>query len=251
MDLSKIKVRGEESQRCTERYKRAKIVHTIIQRAAINADIALMKVYKELVWPINKSSPKDSSENKALEMFKQIGQSTTPEAFFKGTPLTPEFVKELIRQIKAKLSPHALRIKADFEVTCFAPQGIDAIKAALLAGIKAGTEESAPGATEKYEVKIYLIAPPQYECVIQTKDKVKGIELINNALKKVDEVIKANDGNFLKKCEPRVQGEKEETEKIEEEHDVASSDEEDEEGMDVDLPGGTLSLDILILNRHD
>ena len=56
------------------------------------------------------------------------------------------------------MSPHALRIKADFEITCFTPEGIDAIKTALLAGLEAGaylpTEESKTG--DKLEVKVTL-----------------------------------------------------------------------------------------------
>ena len=64
---------------------------------------------------------------------------------------------------------------------------------------------------------------------------------MNKALKKVEEVIKAKKGNFLKKNEPKVIGEKEEAEEGEEEEgagrEVALSDEEDEEGIDVDLPG--------------
>ena len=63
---------------------------------------------------------------------------------------------ELFRQIKAKLSQHALRIKADFEVTCFTPEGIDAIKEALLAGQAAGMYEPAEESKteEKLEVKV-------------------------------------------------------------------------------------------------
>ncbi len=63
---------------------------------------------------------------------------------------------ELFRHIKAKLSPHALRIKSDFEVTCYTPEGIDAIKEALLAGQRAGTylPPEDRKSEEKLEVKV-------------------------------------------------------------------------------------------------
>lgn len=138
MDLSKIKVRGEESEACAERYRKGKIVHNIVQRTAINCDVELMKIYREIVWPLNKDCERE--QYKAYDVFKASVQSPNPESFFKPPTLGEEVVKELVRQIAAKLSPHAIRIKADFEVTCFAFEGIDAIKEALQAGIQAGVE---------------------------------------------------------------------------------------------------------------
>ena len=88
-----------------------------------------------------------------------------------------------------------------------------------------------------------MIAPPQYECVVHTKDKNRGVELINKALKQIEEAIKMRKGNFLKKMEPKVVGEKEDTEAPEEEGSkIVFSDEENEEGMDVDLPGKKVFL---------
>ena len=149
--MSKIKVRGEESQKCTERYKKAKIVHTIVQRVAINCDVEVIKIYKEIVWPLYKDG-----QYRALDVFKAAAQSPNPETMFKGTALGEEVIKELIRQITVKLSPHAIRIKADFEVTCFTYEGIDAIKEALIAGVQAGTLDQKDKTTEgeKLQVKV-------------------------------------------------------------------------------------------------
>jgi len=114
-------------------------VYTIMQRVAINCDIELLELYKKIIWPLNKS---DKDDYKALAVFKNIAQSQDPMTFFKGTNVGENVIKELIRQISVKLSPHLIRIKADFEIICFTFEGIDAIREALLAGIKAGTEES-------------------------------------------------------------------------------------------------------------
>ena len=46
----------------------------------------------------------------------------------------PEDAKmHLLKQIQNKMTPHPLRIKAFFEITCFTYEGIDAIKASLIA----------------------------------------------------------------------------------------------------------------------
>lgn len=52
MDLSKIKVRGEEIKKCEDRYYKAKIVHTILKRVAIANDVDLIDLYSGFVWPL-------------------------------------------------------------------------------------------------------------------------------------------------------------------------------------------------------
>lgn len=151
IDLSKIKVRDNESQTCTEIYKKAKIVYTIMQRVAINCDIELIELYRKLIWPINKD---DKEDYKALTLFKNVAQSQDPMSLFKDYKVGENVIKELIRQISVKLSPHLIRIKADFNVICFTFEGIDDIREALLEGIKAGTEENKEEKEENKEATI-------------------------------------------------------------------------------------------------
>ena len=66
--------------------------------------------------------------------------------------------------------------------------------------------------------------------MIYTKDKLKGIEMVNKALLKIEEVIKAKKGNFLKKYEPKVIGDREEASLLAEQQELAPSDDEEEEG---------------------
>lgn len=39
-------------------------------------------------------------------------------------------------EIKRRLTPQPVRIRAEFEITCFSYDGIDAVKEALRAGLK-------------------------------------------------------------------------------------------------------------------
>ncbi len=122
-----------------------------MQRVAINCDIELIKLYKEIVWPLTK----DKDDYKALDVFKLAAQSPEPMSFFKDAKVSEDILKELVRQISVKLSPHSIRIKADFEITCFTFEGIDAIREALLMGIQAGTLDTTdPKETEKLAVKV-------------------------------------------------------------------------------------------------
>lgn len=60
----------------------------------------------------------------------------------------------LLSNIKRKLTSQAVKIRADVEVACYGYEGIDAVKAALKAGLALSTDE--------LPIKINLIAPPLY-----------------------------------------------------------------------------------------
>ena len=60
---------------------------------------------------------------------------------FDAMDLTPE-VKDLLKQhIQRRLTPQAVKIRADIHVSCYAYEGIDAVKAALRAGLSVSTEQ--------------------------------------------------------------------------------------------------------------
>ena len=161
-------------------------MHTILQRVAITNDIELIELYKKIVWPLDKEEynsfnvfktvaksqdskvfkdikfTKDEIKNEEDEGEKQKengkdnkkneGEGKTKEE--KDNEFAETIIKELVRQISVKLSPHLIRIKADFEIICFTFEGIDAIREALMEGIKAGTEEVDPNSTGKVSDKL-------------------------------------------------------------------------------------------------
>ncbi len=58
------------------------------------------------------------------------------EDVFKGLNISPEIKEKLMAEIKRRLTPQPVRIRAEFEITCFSYDGIDSIKEALKAGLK-------------------------------------------------------------------------------------------------------------------
>lgn len=66
----------------------------------------------------------------------------------------------LLNNIKCKLTSQAVKIRADIECACYGYEGIDAVKAALKAGLNLSTEE--------LPIKINLIAPPLYGWLVVT-----------------------------------------------------------------------------------
>lgn len=82
------------------------------------------------------------------------------EDIFKELDISPEMKDSIVSYIRRRLAPKPIKIRADIEVTCFAYEGIDAIKAALQAGLDTTTNS---------EVEIKLIAPPMYVCMCGCK----------------------------------------------------------------------------------
>jgi translation initiation factor 2 subunit 1 len=66
--------------------------------------------------------------------------------------------------IARRLTPQPIKVRADIELTCYTPAGIDAIKRAL----KAGEAVS----TEAVPIRAKLIAPPLYVLDTNASDKV-------------------------------------------------------------------------------
>jgi translation initiation factor 2 subunit 1 len=66
--------------------------------------------------------------------------------------------------IARRLTPQPIKLRADIELTCYTPTGIEAIKKALRAGEKASTEA--------VPIKAKLVAPPLYVLSTNATDKV-------------------------------------------------------------------------------
>src|SRR5689334_7156477 len=94
--------------------------------------------------------------------------------------------------------PQPVKIRADFKLTCFKFEGIDAIKAALIEGEKLSTTD--------IPIKFRVIGSPIYASSTTTINKAEGLKLVGNALKVVESGITLREGNFLLQTKPAVLG---------------------------------------------
>ena len=67
--------------------------------------------------------------------------SSDPDQVFKEIKISVDQKKYLIESISRKLAPTAVKIRTDFELTCFTYEGIDAIREALLEAKKVVSDE--------------------------------------------------------------------------------------------------------------
>jgi len=158
--------------------------------------------------------------NEEIDMWKEI-DFTQP-----GEDLTDKMVAikaDIEVSLRRRLITQPLRIRAKIEVSCSAFEGIDAIKASLLKGFKASSEEC--------EVKIQLIAHPLFMLTCTCRDKPLAFKTLDESMDLIKECIESKGGEFTIKTKPELVGDQEE------ESEGSSDSSEGEENQDETMGG--------------
>ena len=197
IDLSKRRVSPEDVAACEDRFNKAKAVHGVLRHVAERRKYHLQDLYEKIGWPLYRKYGHAydafklaiSDEKNAVDPFADID--------------VPEDLKDEIKMyILRRLAPQPTKIRSDIEVSCFAYEGIDAIREALFAGMAVGTENA--------QIKIKLVAPPIYVLSTTTLDKDAGVALLNEAIEAIKAIIIAKGGKIDVKMAPKAVSDKEE-----------------------------------------
>ncbi|KAF8364650.1 hypothetical protein HHK36_033328 [Tetracentron sinense] len=192
IDLSKRRVSEEDIQTCEERYNKSKLVHSIMRHVAETMQLDL-EAFKLVV------TDPDSVLNSLTREVKEVGPDG--QEVIKVVPAMSEEVKDaLIKNIKRRMTPQPLKIRADIEMKCFQFDGVLHIKEAMRKAEAAGNNDC--------PVKIKLVAPPLYVLTTQTLDKEQGISVLNNAITACTEKIDHHKGKLVVKEAPRAVSER-------------------------------------------
>ncbi|GJP32212.1 hypothetical protein CLOM_g16808 [Closterium sp. NIES-68] len=254
IDLSKRRVSEEEVAACEEKYNKSKMVHSIMRHVAETSGVDVEELYTNVAWPLYRKY------GHAFEAFKLV--VTDPEAVLGGltkeitetgedgkevkreVPAMPEDVRaNLIANIRRRMTPQPLKIRADIELKCFHYDGVLHIKDAMRRAEQEGEEDCA--------VRIVLVAPPLYVLTTFTLAKDKGIAVLERAIRAASEEIDKHKGKLTVKEAPRAVSDRddrllaEHMQKLtdanaEVDGDVDSEDEDEGMGSaDIDNPGLT------------
>ncbi|KAL6006172.1 hypothetical protein ACLOJK_040218 [Asimina triloba] len=211
IDLSKRRVSEEDIQGCEERYNKSKLVHSIMRHVSetMNLDLEarLLHLPTFHAFKLIVTDP-DSVLNTLTREVKEIGPDG--QEVTKVVPAMSEEVKDaLIKNIRRRMTPQPLKIRADVEIKCFQFDGVLHIKEAMKKAEAAGNTDC--------PVKIKLVAPPLYVLTTQTLDKAmelapggqeQGMSVLNNAIKACIEEIDLHKGKLVVKEAPRAVSEK-------------------------------------------
>jgi len=192
IDLSKRRVSPEDLAKCEEKYNKSKAVHSIMRHVSETCRVRLIDLYEKFGWDLYRKY------GHAYTAFKLI--VTDPDAVLGAYEISDEVKAALLKNITRRLTPQALKIRADLEVTCFSYEGIDAIKEGLRAAEALSTEE--------HKITIKLVAPPQYVMMTHSSDKEEGIKILQDALDALTAIIKSKGGDVNVNKAPRAVSER-------------------------------------------
>ncbi|KAL3521250.1 hypothetical protein ACH5RR_019399 [Cinchona calisaya] len=244
IDLSKRRVSEEDIQACEERYNKSKLVHSIMRHVAETMSIDLEDLYIHVSWPLYRKyghafeafklivNDPDSILNSLTREVKEVGPDG--QEVKKVIPAISEEVKDaLVTNIRRRMTPQPLKIRADIEMKCFQFDGVLHIKEAMRKAEAAGNKDC--------PVKIKLVAPPAYVLNTQTLDKEQGIAILNKAIEACTEEIECHKGKLTVKEAPRAVSEREDKllaehmAKLGRENEDVSGDEDSEEEEDTGM----------------
>jgi translation initiation factor 2 subunit 1 len=199
IDLSKRRVSPEDVAACEDRFNKAKAVHGVLRHVAERRKYFLQDLYERIGWPLYKKY------GHAYDAFKlAISDDKNTGDPFVDIDVPDDLKDEIKLYILRRLAPQPTKIRSDIEVSCFSYEGIDAIRAALFAGMAVGGENS--------QIKIKLIAPPIYVLSTTTLEKDAGVALLNDAIEAIRSVITEKGGKMDVKMAPKAVSDKEENE---------------------------------------
>jgi translation initiation factor 2 subunit 1 len=157
IDLSKKHVTPQDKLACEQRFADSKKVRSILHQVALQTNITLSELYPRFAWPL-------AHDHKSiLAGFQHILTQ----------PLRDVSVEEQIFNdvLQKRLCKGSVKLRARIDLICMEPEGIDAIKAALQAGLDSlGDEFDSKQAR--------TIGAPTYIIDIQTQDVTRGIEAL-------------------------------------------------------------------------
>jgi len=222
IDLSKRRVTAEEKEKCEDRFNQSRQVASVLREvasklteadfnttqtsdnqfaapASVNTEEEkLEKLYELVAWPLA------SQYGHPYNAFKAI--LAEPEKVFSSLPVHPS--EAVVRQLKStilrKLAPKATRAHAKVDVTCLTRAGIDAIKRALRAGEKVGTEA--------VPIKARVIAPPRYMLETNTMDGSIAVDKLERAIEAIQAAIEKEGGHLVVFEKAKVASENDEQE---------------------------------------
>jgi translation initiation factor 2 subunit 1 len=174
-----------------------------------------------------------------------------PETVFSSLPhpIPASTLSILTATIARRLTPQAIKLRADIELTCYTPSGIEAIKKAL----KAGEKQS----NDTVPIKAKLVAPPLYVLSTNATDKVlrtmpiifrdktdpiqhqfAAVDRLEKAIESIQSTIEDLGGSLVIKMKPKAISESEEQDlaqlmakAVQENAEVSGDEEEEDEGL--------------------
>jgi translation initiation factor 2 subunit 1 len=115
IDLSKRRVTPEDIEKLELKWNKSKTVHSIMRQVSMKVHVPIEDVLRTVAWPLYKKY------GHAYNAFKVA--VSDPDTVLAELEMSLTTRSELMKQIERRLTPQAVKIRADIEVTCFRYEG--------------------------------------------------------------------------------------------------------------------------------
>jgi translation initiation factor 2 subunit 1 len=178
VDLSLRRVTGREKTDKMLEWKRSKKADSIVKGAGerLKADAETTEKMRLLVY--------EKLEN-PYEAFQEAAEEG--EEVFTKLGIAPEWATALAEVSKSKVKLEKASLTATIELTCKAPEGIEAIRAALSNARKVKKPRGA-------KVRIYAIGAPKYRIEATTREYSEAESLLSSAVEEATNTLKSLGG---------------------------------------------------------
>eukprot|EP00484_Ammonia_sp_Unknown_P030829 CAMPEP_0197053730 /NCGR_PEP_ID=MMETSP1384-20130603/27915_1 /TAXON_ID=29189 /ORGANISM="Ammonia sp." /LENGTH=306 /DNA_ID=CAMNT_0042486671 /DNA_START=110 /DNA_END=1030 /DNA_ORIENTATION=- len=188
IDLSKKRVSPDEVLSVEERWNKSKAVHSILRHVAKNTNYGVEELYQRFGWPMAKKF------GHAYNGLKYAMEDRA--AFLSEFDVPKEIYPILFKNIEKRLQQQVVTIRCPIECTCFALEGIIAIKKALKKGLELSTDD--------FVVKIKLEAAPRYMLTLSTLKPQEGLLKIQQVIDEITKEITEHGGHLVVKSPPKA-----------------------------------------------
>lgn len=180
IDLSKKNIDNARKIEAEQQFEKGKKIQNFLYQFCDWFNMDMEEIYKMIIWPLSRNHSEHPFDlfHKAVFNFDEV---------FENIEFPKDFREKLEIEIKKRLTPQIVKVRALLEITCLNKEAINDLKEAL---ILCRTES-----TTEIPVTINVFSPPSYILQASTMNKEKGTQAIFRCIKKVEEFMK-NKGFF-------------------------------------------------------
>lgn len=180
IDLSLRRVTEQQKREKIQAWKRAQKAEGLLRLVADKLGKTLDEAYQEVGWRLE---DKYGEIYTGLQAIKKKGLEALEEAGI------PEAWRETVyKEALEHVELPTVKMKAQIEVTCYKPDGVEAIKTSLMKGL----EELKKEPTVKG--RIFLVGSPKYQFEIEAPDYKTAERVLANAASEIIKKIKSLGG---------------------------------------------------------
>eukprot|EP01127_Copromyxa_protea_P008232 TRINITY_DN1884_c2_g3_i3.p1 TRINITY_DN1884_c2_g3~~TRINITY_DN1884_c2_g3_i3.p1 ORF type:complete len:272 (-),score=35.53 TRINITY_DN1884_c2_g3_i3:236-1051(-) len=180
LDLSPKYVTPSEAAECLDRFEKGRRVHNLLKHLAEEQAESLQYLYDTFVRPLSGS---------AWTTFEELVNLPEEEKWERASALFGSDIRDsrifasLLSLLSHQLVTKPVKVESQINLTCYANDGVIAIRAALQAGIAVSNE-----------VHVHLVSAPTFSISAMTQDTKRTLKEIEKVIETIETSIVQSGG---------------------------------------------------------